>query len=269
MPALLLPLNKSKTLTMKTLILFPAAMIIFITVHGQTTSQPNNSGKVLYDEKVKLEINLGGESAQYADMLPKERTNRKILYFSPDISVYQGVREDEKPEPADQEDAAGMVQVQISNPDDKVYRDLKENKKIEQREFMTRKFLIESDAGKADWKLTGQQKTILNFPCQEAVREEDGKKIRAWFTPEIPVSTGPQNQGNLPGLILAIDVNDGQRTILATSVEFTTIDKSLLVKPNEGKKVTAAQFKKIVDEKMKETGGEGGEGSHVVVRIQK
>jgi len=269
MQPLLLPLNKSKTLNMKTLILFPAVMIIFITGQGQTPSQPNNSGKVLYDEKVKLEINLGGESAQYADMLPKERTNRKILYFSPDISVYQGVREDKKTEPADQEGAAGMVQIQVSSPDDKVYRDLKENKKIEQREFMTRKFLIESDAGKADWKLTGQQMTILNFPCQEAVREEDGKKISAWFTPAIPVSTGPQNQGNLPGLILAVDINDGQRTITATSVEFMPVDKSLLVKPNEGKKVTAAQFKKIVDDKMKETGSEDGEGRHVVIRIQK
>lgn len=254
---------------MKTLILLPAAMLIFILGHGQTPTGPNNSGKVLYNEKVKLEIKLEGESAQYADMLPKERTNHKILYFSPDISVYQGVKEDKKPEQADQEGAAGMVKVQVSNSDDKVYRDLRENKKIEQREFMTRKFLIESDAGKADWKLTGGQKTILNFPCQEAMREEEGKKIRAWFTPAIPVSTGPQNQGNLPGLILAVDINDGQRTIIASSVEFTSIDKNLLVKPNEGKKVTAEQFKKIVDEKMKETGGEGGDGSHVVIRIQK
>lgn len=244
-------------------------MVIIITGHGQTTPGTNTSGKVGYEEKMKIEIKLEGESAQYADMLPKERIEQKILYFSPDISVYQGDAEKQKTEPVDQEAGGALVHIQMAQSDDKVYRDLRKNMKIEQREFMTRMFLIESDAGKTDWKLTGEQKTILNFHCLEALREEDGKKIRAWFTPEIPISTGPQSYGNLPGLILSVDIDNGQRTITATSVEFTPIDKSLLVKPKEGKKVSAEQYKKIVDEKMKEMGGEGGEGQHVIIRIQR
>jgi GLPGLI family protein len=254
---------------MKTMILIPAVLVLFLTGHGQTSTGTNDSGVVKYDDKMKLNIKLEGESAGYADMLPKERTEQKILYFTPDVSVYQGDKEKKNPDDVEQEAGGAMVHVQMASSDDKIYRDLKAHKKIEQREFMTRMFLIESDAGKADWKLTGAQKTILGFPCQEALREDDGKKFRAWFTPSIPVSSGPQNFGNLPGLILSVDIDDGQRTITASSVTFTTVDKSLLVKPKEGKKVTAEQFHKIVDEKRKEMGADDGNGAHAIIRIQK
>jgi GLPGLI family protein len=37
--------------------------------------------------------------------------------------------------------------------------------------------------------------------------------ITAWYTPEIPVSQGPEGYWGLPGLIL--EVNDGKTTICA------------------------------------------------------
>ena len=254
---------------MKNTLLIPAVLIIWITGHGQPAKETNNSGTVRYEEKIKIEIKLEGESAQYSDMLPKEQTSQKVLYFSPEASVYQNENDKKKEEAMEQESAGTMVHFQVYQADDKIYRDLKENKRIEQREFMTRMFLIESDAGKTDWKLTGNQKTILNFPCQEALREEDGKKIRAWFTPAIPVSTGPGNHGNLPGLILSVDIDEGERTITATSVDLAAVEKKLLSKPKEGKKVTEAKFNEIRDEKLKEMGAEGGGGQHVVIKIQR
>ncbi|HSN50152.1 MAG TPA: GLPGLI family protein, partial [Bacteroidales bacterium] len=226
--------------------------------------------KVTYEEKMKLDIKLEGESAQYADMIPKERTEKKLLYFTPEVSVYQGEKGKQQPETVEQEEGGPMVQIRIEQSEDKVYRDLKANKKIEQRDFMTRLFLIESDAGNTDWKMTGEQKTILNFPCQAASTVKNGDTIRVWFTSAIPVPTGPRNFGNLPGLILSVDVNNGNQTLTATSVEFMTPDKSLMQKPKEGKKVTAEQFKKIVDEKMKEMGAEGeGNGANVVIKINR
>jgi GLPGLI family protein len=253
---------------MKTMFLIPVLVIACITGQSQTSAGTNNSGKIRYEEKSKLEIKLEGQSAQYADMLPKERTEQTILYFSPDASLYQRDREKQKNEVVEQEAAGAMVHFQVYQSDDKVYRDLKENKKLEQREFMTRMFLIESDAGMADWKLTSEQKVILNYPCQEALREDDGKKIRAWFTPAIPVSSGPQNFGNLPGMILSVDIDNGDRTITASSVELSPVNQDLLVKPKEGKKVTAEQYQKIVDKKLKESGAEVGSGQHTIIKIQ-
>jgi GLPGLI family protein len=253
---------------MKTMRFIPILLLACIAVNGQVPGEAKTSGTVRYDEKMTLEIKLEGESAAYSEMLPKERTEQKILYFSPEASLYESATDLAKNEMVEQEGANVVVQVYQDN--NKVYRDLKENRRYEQRDFMTRQFLIESDQGATDWKLTGNQQTIAGFPCQEAVREEEGRKIRAWFTPSIPVSTGPGNQGNLPGMILAVDVNDGQRTVTATSVDFTPVDTKKLVRPKEGKKVTAEQYKKIVDEKMKEMGAEGGgSGQQVMIRISR
>jgi len=254
---------------MKKQLLFLAANAIFIAGHGQTATETKTSGIVRYEEKMKLEIKLEGESAAFADQLPKERTEQKILWFTPEMSLYRGDPEKQNKEVEEHEAAGAIVQVKMASSDDQVYYNFRTGIKTEQRDFMTRMFLIESDIEKPNWKLTGEQKTILNYHCQEAQLDDNGKKVKAWFTPEIPVPAGPQKFGNLPGLILAVDIDDGSRTLTATSVEPKPVDQSLLVKPKKGKKVTAEQYKKIVDEKMKEMGGKGGDGVHMIIRVQK
>ena len=49
---------------------------------GQDKSAENiKSGKIFYDEKIKLDIKLEGDAAQYAEMLPKERKSVKDIVF--------------------------------------------------------------------------------------------------------------------------------------------------------------------------------------------
>ncbi len=137
-------------------------------------------------------------------------------------------------------------------PENKIFTDLKNKKQVEQCEFMTRLFLIEREIDIAKWKITGKQKTILGYPCQEAVLQKEGEKTIAWFTPAIAVSSGPDKFYGLPGMILAIESSDGKYAITAISVDLTPIDKSLLKVPKKGKKVTEEKFAKIVEKKKKE-----------------
>jgi hypothetical protein len=65
-----------------------------------------------------------------------------------------------------------------------------------------------------------------------------------------------------------VETHNGDRTITATSVDLSAPDKNMLVKPKQGKKVTPEEYRKIIDEKMKEMGGEGGSGQQVIIRIQ-
>ena len=132
---------------------------------------------------------------------------------------------------------------------------------------MTRMFLIEGTV-ENKWKFTGNQKMILDYPCQEAELEGAENKTVVWFTPAIPVQSGPANYIGLPGLVLAVDVNDGKNVITATSVELASVDKSLLEKPSKGKKTTREEFDKIVDEKMKEMGAESGSGGSGTIMIK-
>lgn len=245
-------------------ILFTIACMATITL-GQAQ---NNQGQVSYEEKRKLNIVIdSAQAAMMANPFPKEDISKSILLFTPAASYYQYDETGKKENAVEHEEGGGRMMINIQKPDNKFYRDLENKKFIQQREFMGRKFLINSDIKAPDWKLTGNQKKILDYVCMEATRQEDDKKITAWFAPAIPVSTGPSLYGNLPGLVLAVSVNDGDLTITATDVAFKAIDEKLLMKPTEGKKVTEEEFKKIVDEKTKEMQAENGGSGNVIIKI--
>lgn len=215
-------------------------------------------GTITYQQVVKMEIKLEGDASAFADMLPKERKSLKSLLFTSESSLYQNT-EKEEDETLHMEQGGANVMIRMEEPENKVFTDLESGNKIEQREFMTRTFLIEGSA-ENKWKLTGNQKKILDYPCQEAELDGAEEKTLAWFTSVIPVSGGPGNYGGLPGMILAVDIKDGNNTITATSVELAKLEKGLIEKPKKGKKVSREEFETIVQEKMKEMGAEHGEG---------
>jgi len=229
------------------------------------------SGKVVYEETVKMEIHLEGDAAALAASLPKERKSLKSLVYNDKASLYTNVKKEEAAEDHMAESGGAMVVMRMSEPDNKMYTDFADNKQIEQKEFMTRMFLIEKELGVSDWKITGNEKTILDYRCQEATRNvNDSTVVTVWFTPQIPIPTGPGEYLNLPGLVLGVDLDNGRRTIIAQSVEAMELDSKMLAKPKEGKKITEPEFKKIVEEKMKEMGGQQGSGgAHIMIRIDK
>lgn len=246
---------------MKTLFLSIIMVGMAIMLHAQNTT----SGTIIYERVVKLDIQMEGESAQFADILPTESKVKKCLYFTQNESLCENIKEEEKEEV--EEMAEGGVLVKMQEPDNKVYLDLKNKRMIEQQDFMSRMFLIESDMEKDGWKLTGNQKKVLGYTCQEAIMEKDDRKTVAWFTPEIPVSTGPIGLNGLPGMVLAADINDGKETITALKIDTETPDESLIVKPKKGKKISKEKYRVLVDEKMKEMGAsEGKGGARVIVK---
>jgi len=250
---------------MKNLLPFLITVSLCIRVFAQDNPpQSGTSGTIVYDQVVKLEIKLEGESAQFASMMPKERKSQKVLYFNGDGSLYENKKSDED-QAMNMSSGGGTVMIRMAEPDNKVYTSLAESKQVEKREFMTREFLIETKLNPSDWKLTGNQQLIMNYPCQEAVKETKDGKIRAWFTPVIPVSAGPGSFNGLPGLVLAVDVNEGKQTLTATNIDLNPVAETLIVKPDKGKKVTREEFDKIVEEKMKEMGAQGGQGGTRVV----
>jgi GLPGLI family protein len=254
---------------MRTLFIFFALVIITVKAAGQDSSGNSiTSGKVIFEERIKMDIKLEGDAAQFSESLPKEQVSNKVLLFTTDYSLYQADEAKKSEDPVNAQDSRMTVKMFVSGGNDKTFSDLKNKKKVEQKEFMTRMFLVEGDLGNQDWKFTGSFRTILGYNCQEAVRQDKDKKISVWFSPSIPVAAGPGGYSGLPGLVLHVDIDNGKRTINATSVDPSFNDASLIVRPKEGKKVTSEEFKKIVDEKMKEMGGEGGEGgNHVIIRM--
>lgn len=262
---------------MKKLLSVSGFLFILTLAFAQTASQGFLfSGSVIYKETVKMDIQLEGVDEQLAAQIPKERKSEKVLHFTEEAALYEN-HLNEDPEDGLHMEGSGMM-IKINESDNKTYVDLNNKKIIEQREFMSRVFLIESDLEPGKWKLTGNQNTILDYACQEAISEIDGTEVHAWFTPEIGVSVGPGRFNGLPGLILAMDMDNGNRKLEAINIDLKPLGKNVLKKPTKGKSVTHEEYDQIVAEKMKEMGVEGGgrwhgsggseQTSTVVIRIQ-
>jgi len=253
---------------MKTTVLTFVVLFFAVIVRGQDVSPANlKSGKIIFEEKVKLEIKLEGDAAAYANMLPKERKTEKVLSFSEEASLYEDYKSvDEDMEMAQEE---GMRIRMVVSGDNKIYADLKNQKILEQRDFMNRVFLVDKPMPEMNWKVTGNQKIILGYPCMEAYRTDTaGIRTTVWFAPSLSIKSGPSEICNLPGMVFEADINNGSRVYIAKSVEPVPLKELKLQKPKEGKSVSEKEFGEIVAAKMKEMGIENGQpGQNVQMHI--
>jgi GLPGLI family protein len=229
------------------------------------------SGKITYDETIKLEIKLEGDAAALAGNLPKERKTSKVLSFNREISLFEELKTVDEEMSANHE--GGISVRMIASGQSKIFTDLKSQKVTEQRDFMNRMFLIERPVKESNWKITGNQKVILGYPCMEAFRlDTAGAKTTVWFAPSITVKSGPNGFCNLPGMVLEADINNGDRLYFAKSIEPLPEGKMKIERPKEGKSVSESEFREIVAAKMKEmgveNGGQGGTQMHIIIKKQ-
>lgn len=222
----------------------------------------NLEGIVNYETTVKLDLQLDSKTAsQFKHMLPKERKLKNVLHFKGSESIFLPAEENKDHE-INENTSEGQIVFRMATPENKIYHNYDDNAKVESREFMGKYFLITGEPKTFKWKLTGEKKEIAGYQCQQAISTDTSQTTIAWFTPEIALSSGPGTFGKLPGLILGIESNDGNRITLATSVTLDKIDAELLVRPKKGKKVSQEEYDHITEEKMKEMGatrsGKGG-----------
>ena len=166
--------------------------------------------------------------------------------------------------------AGAVVSSNSSYPEPIIYKNMADNLYLYETESWDKLFLVESQLKNREWKLTNETKRIGNYNAQKATLIEivhrnvisfdnddskekistDTVKIEAWYTPEIPVSNGPDKFWGLPGLIM--EVSDGKTTFLCTKVILNPKGGVTIKKPFRGEKVSPEEFKKISGEKTKE-----------------
>ena len=102
-----------------------------------------------------------------------------------------------------------------------------------------------------NWKITQTSKKIGNYQCYKAITKKkvDNKfyEIFAWFSPKLPFNFGPRGYHGLPGLILRLDV--GNLSYIIHDIE--KINSIKLKKPNNGKKISLAEFNVLSKEIFK------------------
>ena len=253
------------------------SLMIATTLHAQ-----QKEGKVIYERTMQMQIQIN-DNDQLSQMMPKSRTDKFELSFGNNQSLLKHVDEEQQ----NDEFGGGGMQIKMMAPgmDDIIYCNYDKTAKVEQREMFGKKFLVSDSIRKLNWKVGDDTKTIAGYNCHKATAQRVGKRMTmnmdngvmekkeisdtsnlvAWFTMDIPVSAGPEVPGQLPGLILALDINDGRMTYVATSVSLK-VDLAAIKEPTKGKKVSPAEFtaerNKMMDEMQKNN--QGGNGRTVI-----
>lgn len=229
------------------------SLAAFNVVFAQTST-----GVIEYEVKVNLHKALPPGREGMKSMIPEFRTSKNQLFFNENESLYKPIIEDEEDEPQ-----GGGVVMKFQMPNNEMYLNQAEGKSLSKEEFFGKTYLIADSIKLPAWKFGTETKTIAGYECQMAYyTDESGprgkQEITAWYTNKLRPFLGPERFRSLPGAVLAIDINNGERVMVARKVELRELKKKELVAPTTGEKVTRAEFIKQRDEQMKKMNASGG-----------
>jgi GLPGLI family protein len=256
------------------------ASLIFLLafVTATTFAQKNFQGKATYMSKTTMDMSRFGKMseqekkqrlARFKSFLEKTYT----LTFNKTASSFKEEVKLEAP-------GASGPSWGRSNGQGSIYKNTKDQKMIEDVEQFSKRFLVVEEMVQAQWEMGVETKKIGQYTCYKAtlVKEdtnidwgsifsrntkkkdstntkdaEPAKKmmrITAWYTPQIPVSTGPDTYYGLPGLIL--EINAGRTTMLCTEVTISSKEVLEIEAPSKGKEVSREEYNEIVKVKTEE-----------------
>ena len=241
-------------------------------------------GKVTYERisQFRAHININGVESD----VPQTRKDNFELTFGNNQSLWKAAEQDNDNDNASGEGDGMQIRMIVAGSDDVAYNNFETGKKTEKRELFDKTFIIDDSIRSMKWKMTGETKTILNLPCMKATTTsiskrtmmtmndgkmdrkeiEDTSDIVAWFTTSIPVSAGPgEYQGQLPGLILEMDIKNGNQTYKATGIS-EKADQSVIKEPTGKKHYKPEEFKKEREKMMKEM-EQNNQGGNRVIRM--
>jgi GLPGLI family protein len=243
------------------------------------------TGKVVYERvsQMQARFNINGVE----NVVPQTRKDNFELTFGNNQSLWKAAEQDNDDAATTTSDGGGaQIHMIVAGSNDVLYCNFVTGKRTEKREFLDKTFIVDDSISSLKWKMTGETKTILNHNCMKAqatristqtrMTMDNGKMERkevqdtativAWFTNEIPVSAGPgEYQGQLPGLILEMDVNNGRQTYIATGIS-EKADLAIIKEPTGKKHFTPDEFKKERDKMMKEM-SENNQGGNRQIRL--
>lgn len=118
-------------------------------------------------------------------------------------------------------------------------------------------FIIQFDSP-LEWQLINESKIIDGYKCFKAVTtlidysfmKNPTSEVIAWYCPEIPVNLGPKRLNGLPGLIF--ESNERDVTLRVSRISLDLRNKIEFNTPFEGKKISNLDYKKLIDDYIKE-----------------
>ena len=271
---------------MKSLFVFLLAFVTSITF-----AQKSFQGKATYMSKTTMDMSRFGKMTEQQK---KQRMQRMKSFLEKTYTLtFNKTTSSFKEEVKLEAPGASGPSWGRSNGQGSIYKNTKDQVMIEDVEQFSKRFLVTEKMEQAQWEMGTETKKIGQYTCYKATlvkedtnidwgsifsrntKKKDSTKTKdvkpakkmlsiiAWYTPQIPVSTGPDKYYGLPGLIL--EINAGRTTMLCTEVAISSKEVLEIKEPNKGKEVSRDEYNKIVKVKTEELkdrfqnrGGRGG-----------
>ena len=259
--------------------------ILIVMLLSNTLLAQDFQGVATYKSYRKIDLKVNDDQntemqKQIQEQLQKQMQREYTLTFTKNESMYKENEKLAAPAPS-----SSGFQITVSSSTDIMYKNMKENRYVNESEIFGKQFLIKDSLINRPWKLVNETKSIGAYTCYKATFSEEieTKKLvgntmetvkeeritTAWYTPQIPVNNGPDDFHGLPGLIL--EINDGQLTLICSKIIMNPKELIEIKEPKKGKVVTQEKFDEIMDKKtdemMERMQSRKKDGSNVIISI--
>lgn len=217
------------TTTFKSITLLALALLFAGTALSQQVL------KITYDRKTNLlkKFKDDGDMNEWLkDIDQKVRVDAFELFVTDSMSLFRPVASDL------QERWSWMTAKNI------VYQDFANQKRYTIKDFWGEELHISDSLYVRKWKISSSTRKIAGYTCRKALwQANDSTRLYAWFSYDLPVSTGPESFNGLPGTILGLATEDGGVVYFAKKIEYVVPSPGTLEKPKK-KKVQQANVLK-------------------------
>lgn len=255
--------------------------LILLLFSVATFSQKKFEGKATYMSKRTLDMSRYGQMSEQQKKQMKARF-KNFLEKTYTLSFNQSESSFKENVKLDAPGTSGPSWSR-SNGQGSIYKNLKDKEMIEDVEQFSKRFRVMEEMELPQWEMSAETKQIGQYLCYKAtmVRVDNSidwgsifsrrarnnqkkdsskttkdkeavklQKITAWYTPQIPVSAGPERYWGLPGLIL--EINAGRTTMLCTEIVINPEDVVEIKKPSKGKEVSRDEYNVMMKQKSEE-----------------
>ncbi|MBA4055198.1 MAG: hypothetical protein C0490_10835 [Marivirga sp.] len=232
----------------------PLLIFGLVLIQSAPCLSQKKEGKITYSIKSNIPRSLP-KDREMKNMISEFYPSNIELIFNATKSLSTPVASDEDG-PTVEKSRAPLLQ----SP--KVYLNLETFEAVSMVEFMGEDYLIPDKLTMKAWKFEADTKTIMKYDCKKATLIDtlnfNGRPliqtIVAWYAPDLRPFLGPETYHSLPGAVLEINLNEGEKVIRAIDIKMQTLKKNRLKIPTKGKRVTQLEFQTIVAEGMKKIG---------------
>lgn len=220
---------------------------------GLPLSAQISEGVIRYEVTIDMHRNIPPEREEMKAMIPQYRTETYELFFTGQESLYKAKEDAE----ADLAINRGGMRMVMRMPRTETYIDKEKREVTVMQDFMGTNYLIAEPLDIVPWRIGNEHMEIAGFLCMMAWYNDtiQNQEITAWFTPQIQPFLGPDRYVTLPGTVLAVDINNGERVWVAREVEARELRRNDVRKPSRGEKITREDFQKMVRQQMERMGG--------------